>query len=270
MSKIGLIAGQGALPCMWARRAQKKGHQVYAFPVIEEKTRPLTKYTAETKNINLGALEKLLQDLAEKDIKKIIMLGKVEKSRLFANFQPDMRMKSLLGSLPNLSDDLILKSLLDHFAKQGFEILKQTMFMEDLIPQPGILTEKMPAPELKEEMDFGLEMAQKIGDLGIGQTVVVKQKAVLAVEAIEGTDSAVMRGGKLGGEDCVVAKVSRSDQDFRFDTPTVGLETLKMLEKVKASGLVLEAGKTFIVDYGEFIKQADQAGLVVAARKLSN
>ncbi len=268
MEKIVLIAGKGRLPGIWTKRAAQKGHRVVACPIIEEQTSGLKDYAAEIKDINLGALGELINFLQQKNVKKIIMLGKVEKSRLFNNFEPDLMMQKLMASLPEFSNEIILKKLMDFFENKGFEVLPQTTFMEKLLPGRGILTTGEPSDSLKQDMEYGFSLAQKVGELDIGQTVLVKNRSVLAVEAVEGTDQTILRAGEYGGSGAVMAKVTRPEQDLRFDLPVVGLETVKKLAEIKASGLILEAQKTFLLDQKEFISRAEQAGITVAAREI--
>ncbi|MFW6308968.1 MAG: LpxI family protein [bacterium] len=266
MKKIGLIAGRGKLPLLWSEEAKKRGYKILAFPLVE-KTYSLEQIVDRSFSINIGNLGKLIQTMKKQGIKQLIMLGKVEKKQLFSGFNPDLEMQKVLSGLENLSDENILKAVADRFEEKGIELLVQSTFLEHLLAEPGFLTTG-PDKDLKADMEFGLEMAREIGRLDIGQTVIVKNKTVLAVEAVEGTDAALKRGGKLGREDVVMAKASRPHQDFRFDIPAVGLQTLENLKEVKAGGLVLEAGRTFIIDKKELIREAEKSGISIMAMEV--
>lgn len=265
MTRIGLIAGQGDLPSIWARAARAKGKEIYAFPLFEDTQRSLAGLVDQINYINIGALDSLIRALLVNEIDKVVMMGKVEKTILFNNFVPDGRMGRLLENLEMLNDDNILLGIVNELADEGIEVISQSTFMEHLLAEEGVLTSAQPDQDVLEDMYYGFKMAREIGRLDIGQTVVVKRKAVLAVEAIEGTDKAIIRAGQLGGSGAVVAKVSKPQQDWRFDLPTVGKTTLKNLKKIKARGLVLEAGKTFLLNKDKFIKEAEEMGLAIMA-----
>ena len=268
MSKIALIAGKGKLPLIWAEQACKKGADLIAFPVYKNSSAKLQEVSQKVIPVNISRLGELIELFKQKQIQKVIMLGKVEKKHIYSDFKPDLEMQKFLANLSNLGDDKILQGLIAYFENLGFEVLPQSTFLEDLISKPGLLTEDNPSAELIADMEYGLKMAGEIGALGIGQTVLVKQKSVLAVEAVEGTDLAIKRAGELAGEGAVMAKVMRAKQDFRIDIPTVGLKTIDCLQKIGAVGLVLEAEKTFILDGGDFVKEAKKAGITVLARSI--
>lgn len=265
MEKIGVIAGGGKLPAIWTGKAAARGFKVYYFPVVEEDTLSIPSEVEEAHHINLGKLNELMVLLKQYDIEKLILLGKINKEHLFNNLQMDKKMKQLLAGLDNLNDESILAAIARELKQAGIEILPQSTFIEHLIPEPGVLTTARPDDELQADMRYGFKMAQAVGRLEIGQTVIVKNCAVMAVEAIEGTDAAIARGGSLGQQGITMAKVSRPDQDIRFDLPTIGLQTLSNLIKVEARGLIFEADKTFLIEKEKFIEQADEAGICVAA-----
>lgn len=265
MARIGLIAGKGELPAIWARAAGEKGNEVYAFPLVEEADNPLEGIAAKVSYVNIGALDSLIAQLSRYEIKKVVMIGKVEKTRFFQDLNLDGRMKRLLAGLKELNDDAIMLAIVRELAREGIEVIEQSTYLEDLFPEPGVLTSHEPDEELLADMRYGFKMAREIGRLDIGQTVVVKDRAVLAVEAIEGTDAAIQRGGLLGGPGVVVAKVSKPRQDWRFDIPTVGANTLSNLIAVKARGLVIEAGKTFLLARERIIEEADRNEIVIMA-----
>lgn len=268
MSKIGLIAGKGYLPVLWAQEAGKHGREVYAYQLFDDPVDYLLEDSVDqVKKVNIGQLDQLIKTLCADQIKQLVMIGKVEKSSLFQGLTLDLRMKSLLGKLRDLNDDSIMLGIVNELAGEGIEVIKQSTYLEHLLVGSGVLTKKQPDEQLLSDMIYGFKMAREIGRLDIGQTVVVKNKAVLAVEAIEGTDQAIIRGGRIGGSGAVVAKVSKPQQDFRFDIPTVGETTLSNLIGIKAGALVIEAERTFLIDKESFINEAEGNGIIVMALK---
>jgi len=270
MSKIGLIAGRGYLPVLWAKSAQEHGEEVYAYQLFDPADYSLEESVDQVKKVNIGQLDQLIQTLLTDKIKQVVMIGKVEKSLLFDGLTLDIRMKKVIGELKDLNDDSIMLGIVNELAKENIEVVKQSTFLEDLLVSSGVLTNRQPDEQLLSDMNYGFKMAREIGRLDIGQAVIVKNKAVLAVEAIEGTDQAIIRGGQIGGPGVVVAKVSKPQQDFRFDIPTVGDTTLNNLIDIKAVALVIEADRTFIIDKDDFIKKAEENGITIMALKTSD
>ncbi len=265
MDKIGLIYGWGKLPEIWAKNARKKGHEIIAFPLLEEETIDLTNIVAKVYPINLGLLSKLINLLIENKINKVVMLGKVRKSYLFKDPVFDDRMRKVLNSLQNFNDNNILLALVKELEEEGIEVLEQSIFLENLVVNAGNLTTVEPEPVVLQDMNYGFKIARKIAEMDIGQTVIVKDRSVLAVEAIEGTDETIKRGGMFGGAGSTMAKVSRPEHDFRFDIPTIGLQTLHNLQEIAARGLVIEAGRTFLLNKSKFINKAEEANIAVLA-----
>lgn len=265
MDKIALIAGQGELPLIWAGKAREKGCRVYAFPVVEENTLDLQDIAEEVYPVNIGQLSGLIELILKYNIKKVVMLGKVRKGNLFSGVELDQEIRQMLSGLDDLNDDSILLAIVNKLHSAGVEVIEQSTFLEDLLARPGLIAGKQPSPDLRADMEFGFRLAREIGRLDIGQTVIVKNRAVLAVEAIEGTDQAIKRGGELGGRNTTTAKVSKPDQDFRFDLPTVGLKTVKNLIEIGARGLVIEAHKTFLLNREEIINKAEKHNITVMA-----
>ena len=265
MARIGVIAGRGKLPGIWSREAVKKGHDVYIF-ALEENIEVFSFSEAEDIiPVNIDKFGHLLSLLNEKGIEKAVLLGNVDKKRLFEGAEPDEKLKKMLVGLENLSNDSLLMGFVREIEKTGIDILSQQTYLEELIPQEGVLTSISPDDEVVKDMEYGFNLAREIARLEIGQTVIVKKRVVLAVETIEGTDETIKRGARLGNKGIVMAKVSKPSQDFRFDLPTVGMETLDILKEVDACGLVVEAGKTIFIQKDKFIEKAEKAGIVVAA-----
>ena len=264
--KLGLIAGMGGLPLALASEARKMGHYIVAIalqPPADESLKPLAD---EFHKISVGRFGGLLSLLKKQSITNVVMAGKIPKTLLYENktsIIPDLKAVKLLFSLKNHSDDTIMSAVVRELENKGITVHNTTDFTQALLVTEGVMTRSQPSKKEMQDIDFGWGVAKNIGGLDIGQTVVVKNLAVMAVEAIEGTDMAISRGGKLAEKDGVVIKVSKPQQDMRFDVPVVGIETLRTMKKVSAQVLALEADKCIIVDREKFIKEADKSGIVV-------
>jgi hypothetical protein len=266
IKRIGLISGSGELPHVIALKARRMGLHVTAIILSPLDNKKLRSVADEAHRIHIGHLAGLISLLRDSGIEDVVMAGKVPKDMLFRGnngISPDPLARRLLGSLKDLSDDTIMKALIGELEQNGIRVMKTTLFTNELITEEGILTHRR--PERREWMDirFGWDIARKIGGLQIGQTVVVKDRAVVAIEAIEGTDQTIKRGGTLAGEGAVVVKLSRPGQDMRYDVPVVGMKTLNMMKRVRASALALEARRCIILDKDRFIKRADEEGISV-------
>lgn len=266
MNIIGLIAGIGRLPVEFARAARGMGFDVIAVAVAPGVDEELAAAASKFYTVGLGELDKLINTLQQETVGQVTMLGKVTKEHLFSGAaRPDARMQQLLAGLKDLNDDTVMLALVREFAGAGIGVLDQTALLRRLMPAPGILTSRTPTPIEQADMEYGLNMARHIGGLDIGQTVIVKNKAVMAVEAIEGTDVCIRRGGELGRGGVVVAKAAKPNQDVRFDVPSVGPDTLKAMIAAGATALVMEAGKTLLVDKQQVIDLADKNGITIVA-----
>ena len=266
MKSIGLLAGVGGLPVQFARAARGMGFSVIAIGVVPGVDPELDHVADKTYHISVGQLQEILTTLKNEGVTEITMLGKVTKELMFAGAVAlDSRIQKLLGSLTDNSDDTIMLAFVREFAAEGFKILDQTALIRSLMPNPGVLTSRAPTAQERADMDFGFHIAKEMGRLDIGQTVVVKKCAVMAIEAIEGTDSCIRRGGELGRGGVTVAKVAKPSQDLRFDVPTVGLNTLQSMCDAGGTALVIEAGKTLMIDREKVVKMADDHGITIVA-----
>ena len=266
MERVGLLAGIGRLPVECAKAATAMGYEVYAVALLPDTDKELADCVADYREISIAHLDDILNYLKDNDIHKVTMLGKVTKELLFAgNVQPDARMLKLIMSLPDRKDDTIMMMFVRELASIGVQAFDQTALLHKLMPHRGTLSKREPTEEEKADMEFGIRMARELGRLDVGQTVVVKNKAVMALEAIEGTDACIRRGGQLAREGAVVAKVAKPQQDNRFDVPTVGVQTLQTMIEVHAAALVLEADKTLLVDRDKVLALADENGIAVVA-----
>jgi DUF1009 family protein len=259
---IGIIAGGGRFPIMAADAARTLGHPVVAVAFREEADPELADSVDQIVWIHLGQLGHLIKGLKGHGVKKALMAGTINK-RLMFKIKPDLKGLAFMSKMAIFHDDGVLGSLAGELKKEGIEIISATSFLPDLVSSSGCMTKRRPSKKEEEDIRFGWKMAKELGGLDIGQCVVVRGKTVLAVEAMEGTDETILRGGRLAREKAVVVKVSKPDQDLRFDMPTVGLKTVENMSKVKASALALEAGKTLIFDKSEMIRFADQVGIAI-------
>jgi hypothetical protein len=222
----------------------------------------------EEYTVNLTQFAEIIKIIEENKIEEIIWLGKVQKAHLFDNFNPDQVLQQILTELPDYNDDTILLALAEEFIKRDIKLLPQTYLLEDHLAEAGILAGE-PDSQIKKEMKFAFEVAYNLGRFDIGQTALVKEGAVMALEAIEGTDAAIKRAAKYGGPGVVMAKCSKKEQDIRFDLPTVGLKTLDNLIEAQAKALIIEANKTFILNKEEFCQKAAANDLIVAAAEFN-
>jgi len=265
MKKIGLIAGNGKFPIAFARAAKEKGMQVIAVAHEGETLPELANLVDGIFWVKVGQLGKIIHIFKEQGIVDVLMAGGIKKTRLFGNTLPDLRGMALLAKMVHKKDDSLLRAVADELESEGIIVRESTLYLDSIIAQKGILTKRKPAKAERRDIEYGWQLAKEIGRLDIGQTVVLKDQIILAVEAIEGTDEAIRRGGKLCGQDAVVVKVCKPQQDLRFDLPAIGAQTVKSMEAVKASCLAIEAGKTIIIERETVIHEADRAGITIIA-----
>ena len=266
MERIGLLAGAGKLPVECAKAAKLLGYEVYAVALLPETDAELKECTADCQSISIAHLDAVLNYLKEHQVSKVTMIGKVTKELLFSGkVQPDARMLKLIMELPDRKDDTIMMMFVRELAKAGMQAFDQTALLRMLMPHRGTLTELEPTKEQMKDMEFGFRIAKELGRLDIGQTVVVKNMAVMALEAIEGTDACIARGGKLANGGAVVVKVAKPEQDNRFDVPTVGKATIEGMVKAGATALAIEADKTLLVEKEDVLALAKEHGITIAA-----
>ena len=216
--------------------------------------------------IGLGQFGHLLNAFKSRGITRVLMAGSITKVKMFAGARPDLKGLTVMGKLLLFHDDDILRAVAKEFEKEGITVVESTTYLPELLASHGCLTKRRPNRDEMQDIECGWTVAKELGRLDIGHSVVVRRKTVLALEAIEGTDMTILRGGALAKEKAVIVKVSKPNQDLRFDLPAVGLETIKAMSEVKASVLAIEAGKTLIFDKDEMIALADNNGISIIAR----
>lgn len=261
---LGLIAGSGPLPLILAQAANQEARVIavalagYTAPELEELVQDICW-------VKLGELEKAIRFLISQGVHEAVMTGKIPQSVLLTQSKLSNEVTTLLEGLKSKQTEAVLGALSAALGKAGITLLDGRKFFTGHLAQAGTLTRKGPTETELKDVELGKKLVKEIGRLDIGQTVVLKQGVVLAVEAIEGTDAAIARGAELGGAGIVVVKMSKPQQDMRFDIPVVGKETLKLLKEVKASVLALEAQKTILLDREEMLKLAEEAGITLVA-----
>ena len=263
---VGLIAGAGDFPVEIARAARLSGLRVVTVAIRDLADPVLEDVATDCHWLYLGELGSLLRLFRESGVRRCVMAGKVPKTFLYdrgRELRPDERALELLRDLADRSDDSILIALADLLESEGFLLEQQASFTPELLAPEGALGTLLPRPEHWEEIRFGWPIARALGRLDVGQSVVVRKRAVMALEAIEGTDEAIRRGGALGGPGVCVVKVAKPSQDLRFDMPAIGLTTIETLVEVKAAVLAVEAGATLVLGQREVVEAADQAGIPV-------
>ncbi|MCX5686189.1 MAG: UDP-2,3-diacylglucosamine diphosphatase LpxI [Candidatus Omnitrophica bacterium] len=259
MARIGLVAGEGRLPIVFSAAAKDKGDTVIAFGLKGITDPALEQHVHKIHWLEWGKWQKGLLLLASERINKIIMLGKLKKETFFKQAEGlDGESKKMLKKLGDKKDYAILNEAAKYLKKLGVDIIDSTLYLADFIPRKGTLTKRGPGENEWEDIKYGQMVAKSLSGFDAGQTVAVKDKTVIALEAMEGTDETISRAGALVRGGFVVVKVARPDQDMRFDVPLVGRETLSTLVKAEGSVLALEADKTLLMDRAEVIKLADE------------
>lgn len=263
--RIGLIAGNGRFPLIFAEQAKREGVSLVAVAHRGETSEEIEKLADTVTWVYVGELGKIIRTFHRAEVKEAVMVGGIQKTRLFSNFRPDLRGATFLARLKSREDDRLLRGVADELEREGIRVLESTVFLGQIIAAEGVLTRRLPTAEQWEDVRFGFRVAKEIGRMGIGQTVVVKKRVVLSVEAVDGTDAAIRRGGDLAKGGFVVVKVSKPQQDLRFDVPAVGMETIRTIHESRGAVVAVEAGKTILLEKEQLLQEADRWGLVVAA-----
>jgi len=262
---VGLIAGKGDLPTLLIRKLISSGRRVVVITFDKASHKSLQKEAGEVYRVGLGQADRIINTLKSAKVTDVAFAGKVDKRALFENPRFDLRALSIMKKLHTRNDDSIMTAIVEELEKEGMSVLSQVGILGNLMPSSGILGKHAPSPKQREDMEFGLRMARGIAALDIGQTVIVKDGAVVAVETIEGTDETILRGGSVARKGAVVCKVSKPRQDPRFDVPTVGAGTIRTMARVKASVLAIEADATLVVDLESTVKLCNRHRIAFVA-----
>jgi len=261
--KIGIIAGGGQFPLLFAKAAHSQGLKVYAAAHQGETDEALVDHVERLQWVKLGQLGKIISFFKQEGVKKTVFIGSITKTNIFRDVRPDLKGLGLWNKINIKQDDAILRAVADRLEKDGIEVVASTGYVPELLFPKGILTKKKPTKDQMVDIIYGWGIARSLGNLDIGQCVVVRNQTVLAVEAIEGTDATILRGGTLGKEKAVVVKLRKPKQDLRFDLPAIGMKTIDSMKEVKASVLAVEAEYALFFDRDAVIQAADNAGIVI-------
>lgn len=271
--RIGLIAGNGQFPFLALDAARSLGHDVTVVAIREEaspsmETAAAAGPPAQFHWVSLGQLGRCIDILKRANVTRALMAGQVKHTRIFSGIVPDLALLSVLRRLRTRNTDALISAVADVLGTHGIELVDSTAFLEPLLARSGSLTQRSPNDEERSDLAFGYEMADAIAGLDIGQTIAVRQRAVVAVEAMEGTDEVIARAGRLAGPGCCVIKVAKPQQDMRFDVPVVGVATIDALGAAGATVLSVDAGRTVVLDGDRVFEAADAAGVAVVGRAL--
>jgi DUF1009 family protein len=264
--RYGLIAGNGKFPFLVAEGARRAGVSL-AVAAIKEETDPAIERVAERVTwVGIGQLGRMIRFFKREGVEKAIMAGQVKHVQIFSGALPDVRMLKMLISLPRRNTDALIGGVAAELAREGIELIDSTYFLQDHLPQEGVLTRRAPDERERGDIEYGLEVAREIARLDLGQTIVVRSRACVAVEAMEGTDATVRRAGQLAKGRLTVVKVAKPNQDMRFDVPVVGVPTIETMAEAGATCLCVTAGKTLIFDREEMLALANRRRITVVAK----
>ncbi len=263
MQHLGMIAGAGELPVMIARQAHREGWTLPTVALSEQVAAGLEPYCGALVQYGPGQVTKILRALQQHDVRRVVIVGKVQKQFLFERPRLDLKALRVLSRVRDYRDHAIFDAISTEFSRHGIEVAEQTQLLGQFLTPTGILTSRKPSAREWDDIRYGFEQAKQIVALDIGQTIVVRHRTVLAVEAAEGTDATIRRGCEQGRRGVVVVKVSRPEKDARFDIPTVGPDTLETLIAGQARVLAIEAGHTFMLNRAELIATANAHGIAL-------
>jgi DUF1009 family protein len=269
--RLGLIAGNGRFPFLVLDAARRAGHDVTVIAIKEEAFPDLADAAARPPAsalhwVSLGQLGKWLNLLKSAGVSQAVMAGQVKHTKLFADIVPDLTALGIIMRLKQRNTDAIISGVADVLRENGIELIDSTTFLAPLLAREGVLTARAPNPEEQADLQFGYRMADAVAGLDIGQTIAVKSGAVVAVEAMEGTDQVIARAGALAGAGVRIVKVAKPNQDMRFDVPVVGVSTIAAMKAIDATALSVDAAKTLMIDGAAIVKAADEAGITIVGR----
>ncbi len=261
-----LIAGDGELPVKMAMSAKENGFETICISLSSDNVKELKKNCSKVVSFGPGQVDSIKKFLIDEKIKQLTFLGKVSKTMLIKRPKLEKTAIMLLKEMKKLNDDAIMLKIIEQMENIGITILDQTIFIKNLMVQKGVLTKTRPSASQSEDIEYGFKIAKQMGGLDIGQSVVMKDRMIMAIEAIEGTDKCIKRGAKLAKrKNAVVVKVSKPAQDKRFDIPAVGLKTIKTMKRYGANVLALESGETIIVNQEKMVDYANKHNMVIVA-----
>jgi len=264
-NRIGLIAGSGQFPLIFSRKARQSGYEVVAAAFLKETDPALEADATVIEWMHLGQLRRLIDFFKRNAVSQAVMLGAIQKTRIFTDVRPDAKAIAIIAGMRHTHDDALLRAFAGALEKEGISILPSTFLLPELLAPKGCWTRKKPRRPEKKDIAIGWRVAKELGRLDVGQCAVVGRGSVLALEAIDGTDATIERGGRLGKGKAVVVKVCKPNQDLRFDVPAIGVQTIETMRRSGAQVLVVEAGKAVVFDRQEMIALADAYGISILA-----
>jgi UDP-2,3-diacylglucosamine hydrolase len=262
-SPLGLIAGNGRFPFLVAAAGRRAGRRVVAVAIKEETDPALAGEVDEIHWVSLGQLGRCIEALKAGGVSEAVMAGQVKHKQIFAGIVPDLKMMGLLARLALKNTDSLIGAVADTLGREGIALLSSTALLQDQLATPGAMTRRRPSADEARDVEYGREVARAVAGFDIGQTVVVKDRAVVAVEAMEGTDETIRRAGRIAGAGCTVVKVAKPRQDVRFDVPVVGPGTVAAMGEAQAHVLAVQAGATLLLDRADLLTAAERADLAV-------
>ncbi len=263
--KFGLIAGNGKFPFLVVEGARKQGASLAVVAIREETDRRIEEAAEKVIWVGIGQLGRMISFFKKEAVKKVIMAGQVKHVQIFSGALPDLRMVKMLYNLPKRNTDSLIGGIAGELAKDNIELIDSTYFTPDFLASEGVLTRRKPDKTERENIEYGLRVANEIARLDLGQTIVVRAKACVAIEAMEGTDAVIKRAGELAKGKLTVIKVAKPKQDMRFDVPVVGLPTIRTMIAAGANCLCLTAQKTLIFDREEMLALANRNKISIVA-----
>jgi DUF1009 family protein len=262
----GLIAGNGRFPFLVLEGARSQGIEMAVIALREEASPELEQVAKRLHWVSLGELSKAIELMQREGVKRAVMAGQVKHNKIFSAIRPDWKLAKLLFSLPRKNTDSLIAAVAKVFEEEGIQLVDSTLFLKPLLPEAGVLTQRAPTEHETADMEYGLEVARRLAGMDIGQTVVIADRACVAVEAMEGTDETIVRAARFAnGKPLVVVKVSKPQQDMRFDVPVIGLPTVKSMGDAGATALAIDASRTLLFDRNRLIETADAAGIAIQA-----
>ena len=263
--KFGLIAGNGKFPFLVVEGARKAGASLAVVAIKEETDKSIEQFADKVIWVGIGQLGKMISFFKNEGVEKAVMAGQVRHVQIFSGAFPDWRMAKMLYNLPRRNTDSLIGGIADELAKDGIELIDSTYFIQNQLAQSGVLSKRKPNDIERGNIEYGLKIANEIARLDLGQTIVVRAKACVAVEAMEGTDAVIKRAGELAKGKLTVVKVAKPNQDMRFDVPVVGVPTIKTMIAAGATCLCLTPNKTLMFDKEEMLKLADEHKICIVA-----
>jgi UDP-2,3-diacylglucosamine hydrolase len=274
--RIGLIAGNGSFPLLVLDAARAQGYDVIVAAIKEEASPAIEQRGATAVHwLSLGELSRLIETFQREGVHRAVMAGQVKHKQIFSSIRPDWKLAKLLLSLGTRNTDSLLGAIAQTLAQEGITLENSTSFLEPLLAKPGVLSRRQPTPREKKNIEYGRAVARHLAQYDIGQTVVIAESACVAVEAMEGTDAAIVRAGEIMkslagdastlGRELTVVKIAKPNQDMRFDVPVIGLQTIEVMRRAGATCVALDAGKSLLLDCNAIVNLADTASITIVA-----